>query len=254
MPQYAKDEIRAAICRAALAIIAEQGYRSATMADIARVAGVSTGNVYRYFPSKRRLYQTVIPPALAHAFIRLLKERIGALGGREPTQPFDAVDPYTEASRRLLEFATKHRLELVILLGKAEGTPHARFARALVGYLVKLAIREQRTMTPRFRPSRTTRFVLAQVYGNFVHTMAETLRAFPRSAAIQQAAGQFATYHLVGLTRLLAQVGASSGQPPRRRKRPAESTPHGTSDFGRRRHRHGRQRTSAPVSRTRRMR
>jgi AcrR family transcriptional regulator len=246
VPQYPKDEIRAGICRAALAVMAEQGYRSARMSEIARAAGVSTGNVYRYFPSKRRLYQAVVPPEFTRAFTRLLGRRIRALRGRDVARALAPGDPYRAAVDELLGFATQHRLKLVLLLGRSEDTPHAGFAQALVAHLVRLAIGEQRAITPAFRASRTTRFALAQIYQNFVGALVEVLREFDQEADIRRAADELGAYHLVGLTHLLARAAARTGP-----IKPAGGTRNGKTNTGHRRHRQRRPGARTPTGRAR---
>ena len=47
--QYLKPEIRAKILSSALDEFAEHGYARAQMRRIARGAGISTSNIYRYF-------------------------------------------------------------------------------------------------------------------------------------------------------------------------------------------------------------
>jgi AcrR family transcriptional regulator len=49
------EQTRAAIAEAALALFRERGYDAATMRDIAKRAGVSTGSAYYYFSSKEEL-------------------------------------------------------------------------------------------------------------------------------------------------------------------------------------------------------
>jgi AcrR family transcriptional regulator len=204
--------------------MAEQGYRSATMSEIARVAGVSTGNIYRYFRSKRQLYQAVIPADFTRAFTRLLGRRIRALRGRDAARTLGPGDPYRVAVDELFDFACQHRLALVLLLGRSEGTPHAGFARALVAHLVRLAIAEQRAITPTYRASRTTRFVLTRIYENFVHAMVEILREFAPAVDLRRAAEELGAYHLVGLTHLLPRLAA-------------KGTRNGEANTGHRRHR-----------------
>jgi AcrR family transcriptional regulator len=51
------EQTRAAIAEAALALFRERGYDAATMRDIAKRAGVSTGSAYYYFSSKEELIQ-----------------------------------------------------------------------------------------------------------------------------------------------------------------------------------------------------
>jgi AcrR family transcriptional regulator len=58
-------QTRAAIVEAALALFRERGFEATTMRDIARQAGVSTGNAYYYFGSKEELIQEFY--AIGHA-------------------------------------------------------------------------------------------------------------------------------------------------------------------------------------------
>ncbi len=48
------------ILKAALEVFARKGYAAATIPEIARAAGVATGTIYIYYPSKRELFVAVI--------------------------------------------------------------------------------------------------------------------------------------------------------------------------------------------------
>ncbi len=50
-----QDLTRLSIVRAAVPLMAEQGYEAVTMKAIARSAGVGDATIYKYFPSKERL-------------------------------------------------------------------------------------------------------------------------------------------------------------------------------------------------------
>src|SRR4051812_49464147 len=72
-PRTAKE---AAIVDAATRIFGEKGYAGTRTADVAAAAGVTERTLFRYFPSKEKLYRRVVfppplvgagPPALAHA-------------------------------------------------------------------------------------------------------------------------------------------------------------------------------------------
>jgi len=53
----------AAILEAAAAVIAEKGYEGATMAEIATRSGTKIGSLYRFFPSKESLADTIVVSA-----------------------------------------------------------------------------------------------------------------------------------------------------------------------------------------------
>jgi AcrR family transcriptional regulator len=48
------------ILKAALEVFSRKGYAAATIPEIARAAGVATGTIYIYYPSKRELFVAVI--------------------------------------------------------------------------------------------------------------------------------------------------------------------------------------------------
>jgi AcrR family transcriptional regulator len=63
-PQRSNGKLRvAAILQAAAAVIAEKGYEAATMAEIAARSGTKIGSLYRFFPNKESLGDTIIVSA-----------------------------------------------------------------------------------------------------------------------------------------------------------------------------------------------
>lgn len=57
---------RERILKAARALVAEGGFRQASVTAVAHNAGLSTGALYRYFPSKAELFVEVLGAAVAH--------------------------------------------------------------------------------------------------------------------------------------------------------------------------------------------
>jgi AcrR family transcriptional regulator len=68
MAQTKKDGVRDAILAAAFARFSEKGYSETTIPAIAAGAGISTANVYRYFPSKLEILYTLYEPWLLERF------------------------------------------------------------------------------------------------------------------------------------------------------------------------------------------
>ncbi len=64
LPQRSNGRLRvAAILQAAAAVIADEGYESATMAEIAARSGTKIGSLYRFFPNKESLAETLVVSA-----------------------------------------------------------------------------------------------------------------------------------------------------------------------------------------------
>ena len=73
-----KARTREAIVAAAHDQIAEDGYASASMVAVAHRAGVATGSVYRYFPSKAELFVEVFRRAASRELELVVRERLAA--------------------------------------------------------------------------------------------------------------------------------------------------------------------------------
>lgn len=91
MPQVKKASIDNRICEAAFGLFCEKGYRATSMPDIAARAGVTPGNIYRYYKSKFELFYVVLEP--------WLNERLDGLENR-----LAAVDDGPDKVRMILLF------------------------------------------------------------------------------------------------------------------------------------------------------
>ncbi len=79
MAQTKKPEIRQAVIDAATALFIEQGYVETQLSAIARRAGISTSNVYKYFPSKIDILYAIYDP--------WLRARVAAMEADLPAGP-----------------------------------------------------------------------------------------------------------------------------------------------------------------------
>lgn len=71
---------RQRILRAAREQVTRGGFRAAQIAAVATAAGLSTGSIYRYFPSKAQLFVEVLAEAVRHE-VDILEALIAAEGG-----------------------------------------------------------------------------------------------------------------------------------------------------------------------------
>jgi AcrR family transcriptional regulator len=153
-----KAAVRGQIVAAARRLVAHGGYGEAQVAAVAREAGVATGTVYRYFPSKAELFAEVFRSASQHevdavvaaaaddgasaparidAAVETFARR--ALRGRRLAWALIAepVDPAVEAERLVFRRAYRDAFAGVIAAGVAAGElpeqDPATSAAALVG-------------------------------------------------------------------------------------------------------------------------
>jgi AcrR family transcriptional regulator len=195
MPQVLKAEVRDRILSAALAAFAQSGFAATTMSEIARRADMAVANLYRYYPSKGELFDAAVPRALVTRFEQLLERSVRAhahLAGL--TRPVDAA-----AAGELLDFWIAHRLVVVILLDRAQGSVHEDFAARFVERLVTLSIGEIRSAHPRVVVHREARLVLTHIFENTRRMIAALLESCVEEVAIRRAVASFRTYQVAGL-------------------------------------------------------
>lgn len=213
MPQVLKPEVRERILAAALAAFARGGFANTTMNEIARDAGMAVANLYRYFASKDELFDAAVPHERVARFEQLLERSVQAharLAGLAPGA--DAA-----AAAELLDFWLQHRLLVIILLDRAQGSVYEPFAARFVERLATLSIAQIRSAYPGVVVHRPARLVLTQIFENTRRMIAAILESSPDEAAIRRAVAAFRSYQLGGLsafTRWLVAEGPGRGDRP----------------------------------------
>jgi AcrR family transcriptional regulator len=117
-PAYSRlqtDERRRQLLEAGARVFTERSYDDASMADVARAAGISKGLLYHYFPSKRDLFVATLEAAAAEL--------------REITQPDPALaipDQLVTVLDAYLRWIEQHADSYVKLLESATGSDDIR--------------------------------------------------------------------------------------------------------------------------------
>jgi AcrR family transcriptional regulator len=203
MPQVLKDEVRARILDGALDVFARDGFEAATMASIAKAAGVGAASIYRYYEGKDELFAAVITPDLTKRFEALLDRRVSALA--RSTLRGESAD---DAGGEMLQFWLEHRLAVVVLLDRAAGTPHAHYGERFVELLVKHTLAELRAAHGGAAISPRARFVLSAIFDGTRRILASILAAYDRPAELREAIETFWSYQIAGLRGLSDHIAA----------------------------------------------
>jgi len=214
LPQVLKEDVQKRIVEAAVRLFATKGYAATTIGEIAETAGISTGNVYRYYGSKDALFDDALDEPFVRRFETLLHDRVRALAGIDDVRRLDPRAAWYRASEELMRFTIEHRLRLVILLGRAEGTRWASFAGETVEALVRLALAHFREIEPSLKVGAATRFALVRIYEALIETNARILAEYEDEAQIRAAVAAFSRYHLAGLRALFEAQGDGSADGP----------------------------------------
>lgn len=196
MAQILKQELYDRLLRAAESVFSESGYEGSTVAAIAQRAGISAGNVYRYFGSKDALFQAVISDDFADTFKRLLHRRVSALlDATDLTKlPHDAE----QKAEALLQLWITQRLKVVILLDRAKGSRFASFGQDFVDELVKLTKTNLRRQTGR-KVTDIEELVLSTIFQNTRRSIVAILERYEQESQIRSAIAAFWSYQLAGL-------------------------------------------------------
>lgn len=203
MAQYRKATVHESIRTAALATFAERGFAGAGIDEIARRAGVSTGNVYRYFPGKEALLDAVVDDDTARTLERLLRQRVELPRELEGVLAMPTAAAYPPASEPLLSFCAERRLAVVVLLGGAAGSRHAGLAESLHEELVRRSLAHFRATRPTRRVTPAFQHALEQVHRDWLRALVTALARFEEPAAFREAIETLARYHVAGLRALM---------------------------------------------------
>jgi AcrR family transcriptional regulator len=114
-----RERKRAQILEAASRIFARRVYHLVSMEEVARVARVGKGTLYRYFPSKEDLYLAIVDEAFGLLIARLEVERVAAVP--PPTTLRRMIEAIVETfAQHLPFFRLVHRGEGRLFLRKKQ--------------------------------------------------------------------------------------------------------------------------------------
>lgn len=122
--QYLKDEIRQRILAAAREEFYTQGFTDASIRVIAKNAGISSGNVYRYFPSKALIFDELVGDVYEQ-FIQTLSEIEAQQTKKDLSHPSDCKSCLERVDKAVLGLFASHQLEIRLLLFKSQGSAYA---------------------------------------------------------------------------------------------------------------------------------
>ncbi len=196
MAQVLKPAVRERIVAAGREVFLECGYEAASMADIARRAGVATASIYRYVADKRALFETVLPDELIAEHDRLLDARIEAL-----------VEPVGGAAQAadLLDFWVANRGAIATLLDHDGRTSRSWYREAFVERLVDHLVRS--IDVPLSGAHRT---VVTVVFDNTRQALATLLRTTGDEHELRAMIAGFWSYQVPGLAGLADWIRATS--------------------------------------------
>lgn len=155
-----ESETQAKILAAATAEFLRKGFRGASLRQIVKSVGVTTGAFYRYYASKEELFDALVMPH-ARRIMELYEAEAASFGKMAPGEQIDAMG---EAGRRCMramyEYARAHRDAFRLILAAPESSKCGDFIHRLTereiaetrGFMSLLAAhgRAVTALSPRF--------------------------------------------------------------------------------------------------------
>lgn len=129
------------IQQAALDEFSEKGFRGASLRQIAKHAGVTTGACYGYFSSKEALFASIVEPHAAALMGRFMEVQITFAEMPEDEQPEHmgrASDSYVHW---MVDYICRNRESVKLLLCCAEGTSYENFVHNMVEVEVEYTLK-----------------------------------------------------------------------------------------------------------------
>ena len=206
------------IQQAALEEFSEKGFLGASLRQIVKNAGVTTGAFYGYFSSKEALFASLVEPHAAALMGRFMEAQTSFADLAEEEQPKHMGEASGDYVDWMVDYICQHREPVKLLLCRAEGTSYEHFAHNMVEIEVEYTLKYMEVLRrlgkniPDLSPSLCHIIASGMFNGLFeivVHDM-------PREQARLYVA-QFRAFYTAGWLKLMVYLHLAGGARPHRR-------------------------------------
>lgn len=188
--QVLKQEIHDSILKQAENLFYDSGYEGASIRELAKRAGISTSNLYRYFESKSRLFEALMDTyssQLTRSLSLFLQHDEDDVAGGEH------VETLVEVLCRLIQ---SNRKKFLILMEGSQGTRFEQVARQMI-----------KTIETRIHDSTSGRLaqypaVVNIIARNFFKGVLHIVRSSTGEEELRDNLNILVEYHLSGIEKL----------------------------------------------------
>jgi AcrR family transcriptional regulator len=129
------------IQQAALTEFLDKGFLSASLRQIVKNAGVTTGAFYGYFSCKEALFASIVEPHAAALMGRFMEAQTSFAGRPEAEQPEHMGEDSESCLDWMVDYICQNREPVKLLLCRAEGTGYESFVHNMVEVEVEYTLR-----------------------------------------------------------------------------------------------------------------
>ena len=120
------------IQKAALAEFLDKGFQGASLRQIVKNAGVTTGAFYGYFSSKEALFNALVEPHAALSWGKFMEAQTSFAELPEEQQPEHMGVESSHCVHWMVDYICAHRERVKLLLTRSEGTSYEHFVHNMV--------------------------------------------------------------------------------------------------------------------------
>ena len=194
------------IQQAALEEFSEKGFLGASLRQIVKNAGVTTGAFYGYFSSKEALFASLVEPHAAALMGRFMEAQTGFAELPEEEQPAHMGEASGDYVDWMVDYICEHREPVKLLLCRADGTSYEHFIHNMVEVEVESTLRYMevlRRLGTDIPPlNRSLCHIIAS--GMFNGLFEIVIHDMPREQAFQDVT-QFRSFYTAGWLKLMGQ-------------------------------------------------
>ena len=194
------------IQQAALEEFSEKGFLGASLRQIVKNAGVTTGAFYGYFSSKEALFASLVEPHAAALMGRFMEAQTGFAELPEEEQPAHMGEASGDYVDWMVDYICEHREPVKLLLCRADGTSYVHFIHNMVEVEVESTLRYMevlRRLGKDIPPlNRSLCHIIAS--GMFNGLFEIVIHDMPREQAFQDVT-QFRSFYTAGWLKLMGQ-------------------------------------------------
>ena len=194
------------IQQAAMEEFSEKGFLGASLRQIVKNAGVTTGAFYGYFSSKEALFASLVEPHAAKLMGRFMEAQTGFAELPEEEQPRHMGEASGDYVDWMVDYICQHREPVNLLLCRAEGTSYEHFIHNMVEVEVDSTLRYMevlRRLGKDIPPlSRSLCHIIAS--GMFNGLFEIVIHDMPREQAFQDVV-RFRSFYTAGWLELMGQ-------------------------------------------------
>lgn len=187
MVQIKKQEIKTLIDNSALDVFIQKGYQNTKISDIAMKAGISVGNIYRYYKSKEEIFNSIISEDFVNQFKQTLKQKVAS---------WQYNDENTNAINQdnLIDYLFENRRTFILLFNGCKGTKFEYLFEDLVDFLVNIFFANYNSKENKYY------HMFTQFYKKFIEVISGILCCSENKDEIKELINVSYQYHMFGIT------------------------------------------------------